>query len=151
MNSLFSLAVEEAPQVLARNPMVFRSETYSYVRHDSPCAFWLEARGSECVWHLCSSMAREARERARELAFYALDDAFYALDDRYRMSVVEELLNLGKHAAPAVPALTKCLEVPQDFIRRSAIHALGSLGEHAASAVEVLITYLKHRRSYVRC
>ena len=66
-------------------------------------------------------------------------------------SAAEALGKLGKHAAPAVPALTKCLEVPQDFIRRSAIHALGNLGEHAASAVEALITYLKHRRSYVRC
>ena len=69
-----------------------------------------------------SSMARAARERARELAFYALDD-------RYRMSAVEELLDLGKHAAPAVPALAKCLRDVNRFVRTYAAEALGSCGK----------------------
>ena len=72
-------------------------------------------------------MARVNRERARELA--AAMEGIYALDDRYRMSAVEELLNLGKHAAPAVPALAECLEDVNRFVRTYAAEALGNCGK----------------------
>ena len=67
-----------------------------------------------------------------------------------RESAVELLANIIKHAAPAVSALTKCLEHRDRDVRASAASALGQLGEHAAPAVPKLTEYLEHRDDFVR-
>ena len=67
-----------------------------------------------------------------------------------RTSAVDALGNLGKHAAPAGPALIKCLEDTDGDVRSSAAAALGKLGKHAASAVWALTMCLADENPDVR-
>ena len=65
-----------------------------------------------------------------------------------RTSAAYALGQLGEHAKPAVPALTKYLESDDKYhygtssfewyVRRSAAEVLGKLGEHSKAAVEAL-------------
>lgn len=63
-----------------------------------------------------------------------------------RRRFIQHLNRLGADAAPAVPALTECLNDRDADVRATAAWALGNLGASAAPAVPTLIKLLSDRQ-----
>ena len=69
-----------------------------------------------------------------------------------RQSAASALGQLGEHAAPAVPQLTKCLEDREWKVRFWAAEALGELGERLASVIHCAgAVHVVERRRGRRC
>ena len=66
-----------------------------------------------------------------------LGDTTNSYDFRWRAAQV--LLDMGPKAQPAVPALTRALKDPENFVRFNVARALGSIGSGAHPAIPALI------------
>ena len=81
----------------------------------------------------------------------ALTKLLRASNKGVREAAVESLGKFGEHAAPAVPALIKCLADSENrWVRIATANMLGNLGEHAAPAVSALEKSLEDSDDPVR-
>jgi HEAT repeat protein len=71
-------------------------------------------------------------------------------DNEIRRSAAKDLSELGKEAAPAVPALTAALKDSDRYVRRFSAQALGNIGPDAKSSVNGLAALLNDDRESVR-